>query len=142
MSKALPAPAMPMGISFDPDIQLTENAVAAWEAKKSQVRAQAERSASQLIRRVFRIEDVEFSYQSFAPETPCLVIDDEMVAYRSEDGCLALVELCGECGDDWQTRSFRDLAGFGRAIEMRDDALAFVCRDCQVEGATRKRRKR
>lgn len=141
MTKALVAPAMPLGVKFDSDLTLIENAQAAWQGRVELSRAQSERSARILARRVFRTEEIEFEYHPLDPETPRFTIEGELVAF-SENGKFALVELCSGCGNDWRLGSFGDLAGLGRAIAVRDDDTEFVCRDCMIEGKVRKARKR
>ena len=92
------------------------------------------------MRRIFRSDDrIDFSYRTHYPHIPMFEIDDECLAYESGHE-LALVEFCSECGEDIRLRKFASLAGLGYAISDRDEAMAYVCKSCELQSLKAKRK--
>ena len=141
MSRTIPPPAMPLGARFDPTLPLLDNARNAWEHERYLRRAQAERSACILARRVFRRDDFEFRYEVETGLTsPLFEVEDELVVYgtfRDHGAAFALVELCSQCGKEPKYRPFSSLAALGRAMDERDKDDAHVCRNCLLQNTGR-----
>lgn len=135
MTRTVPTPAMPLGVKFDPENTLLNNAQVAWEFEQHRNREQRERNAKVLARRMFRTDDLDFSYDvNVGLDTPLFTVEDELIVYlQGERGStFALIEYCGECGKEWNTRGFGSLADLGRVIVERDADDPFVCRICKL----------
>lgn len=140
MTRTIPTPAMPLGSRFDPDASIMDNARAAWDAQQEIRRGQNERNAKTLARRVFRTDDLEFSYDvNTGLDVPTFTIEDELIAYYVGEGgsTFVLIEFCGDCGNETKGRQFSSLADLGRRIAERDEADAFVCQQCRMMAQVR-----
>lgn len=136
MPKTIPAPAVPLGATFDPDASIMDNATSAWEAQKRINRTQRERNANVLARRIFRTDNLEFEYEAvYGLDVPTFIVEDERVVCWDGEGGItfALAEVCGGCGDEWKPRAFTSLATLGKRIEERDGDDPFVCRECEFK---------
>jgi hypothetical protein len=129
MSKTMVGQPLPMGFKFDGELSLIQNAKSAWEVELETKRRQGERNMKVLARRVFRTDEIEVSYQPFAPAVPTFAIGGELIAYGN--GEFHLAEICHSCGKDWKLRKFSSLAGLGRVIAENDEDDDFVCKRCE-----------
>lgn len=138
MPKTLLNPAMPMGVSFDPEDTLLNNASAAREADKAIRRRTAERGARRLARAVFRTEEFEFAYDvRLGLDSPSFEVEGELILFNGED--FSLIEFCSDCGKEPKGRRFGSLAQLGRALEERDEDEAHLCRICTFMGQSKRK---
>lgn len=131
MTKVPPTPAMPMGVKWDTELSIIDNAVNARAYDRHRRRTQAEHNARVLARRVFHTDELEFSYaEATGIDIPTFVIEDELFAFGN--GEFSLIEMCSSCGKEPKGRPFGSIATLGRVLEERDEADVYVCRVCQI----------
>jgi hypothetical protein len=134
---------IPMGFRIDPELSIVDNARAAWSNQSDLRRRDGERGLRDALRRVLKTNPDEMEIRFLEPGqvVATVEIDDELIAF--DDGHLAVVEMCGDCGEAWRFWGFHSLTGLGEVLAKREDAPHFKCENCRHQdiGVKLKRRK-
>lgn len=134
---------IPMGFRIDPELSVVENARAAWTNQVDLRRRDSKRGIQDALRRILKTnpDEMEIGFLEPDREVATVEIDDELVAFH--EGRLAVVEMCGDCGEQSKLWSFNSLTGFGEVLAKRDESPHFKCENCRHAdiGVKLKRRK-